>query len=271
MHSGVLALLLVICNSSLQAQNTEGLNARLEKSQLLSKADTQLSQKPTFVESKKKIKTKDKDKAKLKIKKKKKNYGFSGKFIAKTALGSDEESLEASVTWKPDPKDYYYIKVAGKEGMTAENDGFSYSWGIGYDDWHEGTWTVQVNHWGGIRPGEGFDSYNSIASLGYKLDSTFLKEHKLKSTLTVAKKLGGDDDFKVSGSLQWAPKKYWFIKVILVKPVNGEEPTWNYLLGYDDWHPGTFGIEYSNYNANSLYETNFMESGKIAINYKWKF
>ena len=210
-------------------------------------------------------------KIKSKKKKKKKNYGISGTFSAKHSLKNTDQAITASLTWKPDPKDYYYFKVGGKHDFDANKDRFSYSWGFGYDDWHEGTVTAQVNHWGGIKPGEGFDSRNSIASIGYKIKSDLLKKLRLKSAVTVAKKLEGGSATSLSSSLSWSPHSYWFIKAILVKSSQSDKPKWNYLFGYDDWHPRTFGIEYSNYDGNDLRETNFRKNGKLAITYKWKF
>lgn len=227
-----------------------------------------ISQRIELREEAKFVKVKGKKKKK---KKKRKNYGFSGQFGVKHSLKNSDKAVSASVTWKPDPKDYYYFKVGGKHDFDAQKDRFSYSWSIGYDDWHTGTVTTQINHWGGIRPGDGFDVHNSIASVGYKIKSDTLKKLRLKSSITVAKKLEGGSATTLSSSLSWSPHTYWFIKAILVKSSQKDEPKWNYLFGYDDWHPRTFGIEYSNYDGNDLRETNFRKHGKLAITYKWKF
>jgi len=201
----------------------------------------------------------------------KKNYGFSGSFSSKTELKNAKTILGATVKWKPIPKNHYYFKVGLKHNFSLEDDKETYSWHLGYDDWHSGTWTTQINHWGGIKLDEGFDTYNAIGSIGYKYKSRFLKDNHLSSATTLSKRLGGDSEFKISTSLQWAPKQYWYIKEILVTPLNGDDSVWNYVFGYDDWHPSTWGFEYSNYNPNALYETNFKTKGKLAINYKWAF
>jgi hypothetical protein len=203
--------------------------------------------------------------------KKEKNHGFSGQFSYKGSLGSSDKSFGAGFKWKPDAKDYYYAKFGLKHDLSDVDDKQTFSWGVGYDDWHEGTLTAQINHWGGIKLNEGFDSYNAIGSLGYKINSNFLKKNKLKAAVSISKRLGGNSEFKTSASLGWSPLQYWTIKGILVKPLNGDKTVWNYLIGYDDWHPNTFGIEYSNYNPNSLYETTFKENGKLTITYKWSW
>lgn len=220
--------------------------------------------------SKKLIKKKSAIKKAFK-KPKKKKHGFTGGFTLKTSLKDTKTTLGASIKWKPILKDYYYFKVGLKHDFATGKEKFSYSWHLGYDDWHEGTWTPQINHWGGIKPGEAFDSGNAIASLGYKVKSDFLQDRKLKSGITISKKLGGNAPFKLSTSLQWAPRKFWYIKGILVHALDGSDGTWNYLFGYDDWHANTWGFEYSNYDSNPLNETNFKKSGKFAITYKWEY
>ena len=253
-----------------------------KKKQSAKKLSTKLlknkaSKKQSFKNKKsKKKRLKKSAKKKSSIKKafkkvKKKKHGFSGGISFKSALDDGDSTMGASIKWKPILKDYYYFKVGLKHDFSADKDKFSYSWHLGYDDWHEGTWTAQINHWGGIRPGEGFESEKAIASLGYKVKLDFLKERKLKSGITISKKLGGDAPFKLGTSLQWAPKKFWYIKAIIIHPLNGDDPTWNYLFGYDDWHPNTWGFEYSNYDTNPLNEMNFTKSGKFALTYKWEY
>lgn len=265
LHIYSLSICLIICHSNTIADTIEYQINKKKVSTLIKK----LPKKSIIKTNKSAVKKSPKIKTTKKPKKKK--HGFTGGFSLKSSLDDGDTKLGASIKWKPILKDYYYFKVGLKHDFSTDKEKFSYSWHLGYDDWHEGTWTVQVNHWGGIHPGEGFDSEKAIASIGYKVKSDLLKDRKLKSGLTLSKKLGGDAPFKFSASLQWAPKKYWFIKGIMVQPLNGDDTTWNYLFGYDDWHANTWGFEYSNYNANPLNELNFNKSGKFAITYKWEY
>jgi len=50
----------------------------------------------------------------------------------------------------------------------------TYSWGIGYDDWHPGTVSVQLNNWGPIKPGEGLALDKAVTNIGYKFKADFL-------------------------------------------------------------------------------------------------
>ena len=197
-----------------------------------------------------------------------KKYSLGGQLTLKDSVDGGKPYFSASATWKPDSKNYWFIKGTARHNFEKNNEGFRYSWGLGYDDWHTGTWTVQLNNYEALKPGDGLKIKKAIASVGYKLDSDFLKKHKLSSTITLSKQIEGDP--KLSTSLQWAPKKYWFIKGILVAPLEGGDLKYNYLFGYDDWHPKSWGFEYSNYESNPLGETNFRK-GRFALTYKWKF
>lgn len=199
----------------------------------------------------------------------KKNYSLGGQITLKDSIDGGKSYISVSTTWKPDAKNYWYLKGIPRYNFEGDNKGFSYSWGLGYDDWRTGTWTAQLNNYEVLKPGDGLNIEKAIASIGYKLDSPILKNNNLRSTITLSQKVK-DGEPKLSTSLQWSPKKYWFIKGILIAPLEGGDLKYNYVFGYDDWHPKAFGFEYSNYESNPLRETNFRK-GRIALTYKWKF
>lgn len=199
----------------------------------------------------------------------KKNYSLGGQLTLKDSVETGKPTISASATYKPDSKNYWFFKGTIRHKFENDDEDFSFSWGLGYDDWHTGTWTVQLNNYESIKIGEGFKIDKAIASVGYKLDSKFLKDNRLSSAVTLSKPIEGDAS--LSASLKWSPKSYWFIKGILIAPLEGDgDLKYNYLFGYDDWHPKAFGIEYSNYAGNPLGETNFKE-GNLSLTYKWKF
>ncbi len=198
----------------------------------------------------------------------KKKFSLGGQLTLKDSVEGGKPYLSASATWKPDSKDYWFLKGTARHNFYDDDSGFRYSWGLGYDNWRTGTWTVQLNNYEVLKPGDGLKIEKAIASVGYKIDSDFLKDNKLSSTVTLSKQIEGDP--KLSTSLQWSPKKYWFIKGILIAPLDGSDFQYNYLFGYDDWHPKSFGFEYSNYESNPLGKSNFSK-GRFALTYKWKF
>lgn len=198
-----------------------------------------------------------------------KKYSLGGQLTLKDSVKGGRPYISASATWKPDSKNYWFVRGTARHNFDEDDQGFRYSWGLGYDDWHTGTWTVQLNNYETLRIGDGLKVEKAIASIGYKLDLKFLKENKLKSTVSLNKQIEGDT--KLSTSIHWSPRKNWFIKGILIAPLEGGGGLrYNYLFGYDDWRPKSFGFEYSNYESNPLGETNFSD-GRIALTYKWKF
>lgn len=200
-----------------------------------------------------------------------KKYSLGGQITLQDSVDTGTPALSVSATYKPDAKNYWFFKGTARHKFNKDNEDFSYSWGLGYDDWHTGTWSVQLNNYESIKIGEGLKIDKAIASVGYKLDADYLKKNRLSSAITLSKPIKGDAS--LSASLKWSPKSYWFIKGILIAPLEGEgdkKLKYNYLFGYDDWHPKAFGIEYSNYAGNPLGETNF-KKGKLSLTYKWKF
>jgi len=203
-----------------------------------------------------------------KLIKDKKTYSLGGQVILKDSVEGGKPYLSISAKWKPDAKNYWFIRGTARHNFEKENSGFRYSWGLGYDDWHTGTWSAQLNNYEPIKIGEGLDIDNAIASIGYKLDSKLLKDNKLSSQITLSKQIKGEP--KLSASLKWSPMKNWFIKGIMIGSLEDGDLTHNYLFGYDDWRTGSFGFEYSNYESNPLGDANF-SNGRFALTYKWKF
>jgi len=84
-----------------------------------------------------------------------------------------------------------------------------------------------------------------------------------------------------SASLKWNPLSYWFASINFTEYLDPElqqpwHPDFTYVFGYNDWHPYTFSLVYSNYGGNRLNPdreageryTRF-EEGSIALG--WKF
>jgi hypothetical protein len=72
------------------------------------------------------------------------------------------------------------------------------------------------------------------------------------------------------------PVSYWFFSLTFYRyltrsKLNPWEPEFSYAFGYDDWHPNTFNLMYSNYSGNRICRgkfTNFSE-GVISGGYKF--
>jgi len=78
-------------------------------------------------------------------------------------------------------------------------------------------------------------------------------------------------------SLQYSPYSYWFANVTLRAPVTDFDKyatDFRYSFGYDDWHPNTFSLVYSNYGDNRLFTSGnarhtYFEQGAFTFAYKF--
>ena len=178
-----------------------------------------------------------------------------------------DTSLKFNLGYKPISDSYWFIRSA--LNVSQESQPFTYSWGIGYDDWHPGTWAIQLNHWGPLRPGDGLDIDNAVAEISYKLKARWLSNNNLASTLAVSKPLS--DDPSLSWGWSWSPYSHWFIRSTLIKPINEGGLKWSYGFGYTRYDANSLSIEYNNWGVNDFPEHNFRKNGQLSLIYRWAF
>ncbi|MDU5780661.1 MAG: hypothetical protein E6Z83_07615 [Pantoea sp.] len=78
-------------------------------------------------------------------------------------------------------------------------------------------------------------------------------------------------------SLQYSPYSFWFANVTLRAPITDFDKyttDFRYSFGYDDWHPNTFSLVYSNYGDNHLFPSGnsrftYFEQGAFTFAYKF--
>jgi hypothetical protein len=78
-------------------------------------------------------------------------------------------------------------------------------------------------------------------------------------------------------SLQYSPFSFWFANITLRAPVahfSEYSTDFRYSFGYDDWHPNTFSLVYSNYGDNRLFPSGnarytYFEQGALTFAYKF--
>ncbi|MBX2837296.1 MAG: hypothetical protein KTR35_10610, partial [Gammaproteobacteria bacterium] len=201
--------------------------------------------------------------------KKRKYRGFSG-FISvnNRSFDSDGFSLTTGASYKPVKDSYWFIR--GSWNYRLSDEEFRYTWGIGYDDWHPGTFSVQLNHWGPLLPGDYLDIDNAIASATYKFKkNAFMKKHGVSSSVTLSQKISGDPVFSWSNS--WTPAGKWFVRSTLSQPIKGGDLSWSYGFGLANYSPFTFSFEYNNWGYNKAFETNFQDNASLSFTYRWRY
>ena len=203
-------------------------------------------------------------------KKEKKPIGLAGNLYLKKSLGSGNMGIGGSINRKLVKDSYWFARVGWSYSLEQSDDPFSYSWGIGYSDWHAGTFSAQLNNWGPIKLGEGLALDKAVASFGYSVKSELLKKYRLSASGALNIPIKGNSS--VAANFRWSPKENWYINASVSQPLEGGgEPKWSYGFGYSDWRPNKFNLQYSNYGPNELFDTNYNKNGTWSFSYNWKF
>ncbi len=201
--------------------------------------------------------------------KKKKYRGFNGFItLGNRGLDGDGFSITTGASYKPIKDSYWFAR--GSWNYRFDDEEFRYTWGIGYDDWHPGTFSIQLNHWGPLLPGDYLDLDNAIASATYKFKKNrFMEKHRVSSSVTLSQKISGDPVFSWSNS--WSPKGKWFVRSTISQPLKGGDTSWSYGFGYANYAPFTFSFEYNNWGYNKAFEYNFKDNGILSFTYRWRY
>jgi len=154
-----------------------------------------------------------------------------------------DTSLKFNLGYKPISDSYWFIRSA--LNISQESQPFTYSWGIGYDDWHP------------------------VAEVSYKLKGSWLAKNNLASTIALSKPLS--DNPSVSWGWSWNPYSHWFIRSTLIKPIGTGGVNWSYGFGYTRYDANSLSIEYNNWGINDFPETNFRDNGQLSLIYRWAF
>ena len=196
--------------------------------------------------------------------------GLAGNIYAKQSLKNSATSIGGSINRKLIKDSYWFARVGWNYTLEESDDPFTYSWGIGYSDWHPGTFSAQLNNWGPIKPEEGLALEKAVANFGYSVKSEFLKKNKLSLSGSINVPVKGNSS--IVGNLRWSPKKNWFVNVSASQPLEGDgTPKWTYGFGYSDWRPNKINLQYSNYGPNEIPYHNYEENGTWTLSYNWKF
>jgi hypothetical protein len=198
--------------------------------------------------------------------------GIAGNFYHRAKL-TGALSFGVNASWKP--ISYFFIRGGVNYNYLPDSGKFSYSWGLGYDDWHPGTFSAQLNNWGPIAPGDD-PLKGAVANFGYKFEAEFLKPYHLTGSAAINVPLWGDPS--ISTTWIWSPIDHWFIRGSLSKSmVSAGGVDWSYSFGYSDWHPFTFSLTYDNWGTNPIFDSsqgnsfNFSENGAISLSWSWAF
>lgn len=204
----------------------------------------------------------------------KNGYGLSGNFYHRAGL-TGAMSVGGNASWRP--YSYFFVKGGSTYTYLPSNGKFSYSWGIGYDDWHPGTFSLALNNWGPVFPNDGLGLNKASLNLGYKFAANFLKPYHLNGSVTLTEPLSGKPS--LSTTWVWSPIEHWFVRVGLQKSLTSADGlSWIYGFGYADSRPFKFSLTYDNWGVNPLAggkanadPLNFQQNGAVTLSWSWAF
>lgn len=131
---------------------------------------------------------------------------------------------------------------------------------------------VFTSRWGRLFSGNK-DKFSGALSFSSGLKEQLLTIPNGSETATQKKKINQ----LLNLSLQYSPYSYWFGNITLRTPVSEFDKyaaDFRYSFGYDDWHPNTFSLVYSNYGDNRLFTSGngrhtYFEQGAVTFAYKF--
>jgi hypothetical protein len=193
---------------------------------------------------------------------------------ALTASATGNLNLGTGVSLAPWPNTFvraglsWRLVTAWDEAAASASDAEpSWSWGVGYDDWHPGTFSLQLNHWGPLRRLEKKAIEGAVATLGYKVPlprrwAEWLSlRADLSTPLTWSPAFGAGVAFKL-------PRSFFFSLGLSQKLLERTSPTWSYVLGRSRWKAGTLALVLANYGPNRLDQLN-LRGLSLTASWSW--
>jgi hypothetical protein len=170
------------------------------------------------------------------------------------------------------PYSFWFVR-GGAEWTPNSPFGTSrFLWGFGYDDWHDGTFSLTVHNWGPVRPEDGVGVGKAELNVGYKVPR-LCSEWLCVQAFPFAT-VPFDGGPYVGGRLTFALWEKWFVMGGIgytlpgVFPPPSGIPRWRYFYGFGrrDWRPGSIFITY--YDWGPTWQAH---NGILAVGVNWQF
>jgi hypothetical protein len=196
------------------------------------------------------------------------SHGFSGNVRTTAALAHVAPSVGTSAGWAP--YDYAFVRVGIDQRLNEKPFALpTYSWGLGYNDWHPGTFSAEINNW--AVPINKFNAEAIALSLGYKPVLPAVLQPYFGVGIDMTIPFGGPPTFGVA----FAAKPYgsfFLMSAVRFAPF-AEKPavTWSYGFGYSDWHPYSIALQYNNWGPNPVFTPNFVDNGSVTLSWSWAY
>ena len=195
-------------------------------------------------------------------------HGLSGSIFHAWRMTDGAPEVGASFSWAPAQN--WFMRAGVRLDYRSHEAPLTYNWGMGYDDHHAGTWSLQINNWGPILPGEGLKLDSAVFNIGYKLKHDWLEENRLAANIGLDVPMEGAK--ALSTTWQWSPIDRWFVRVaVAIQEDDPSHPKWSYGFGRLDWRAYTWTLQYNNWGPNEAFSPNFKQNGTVMLGWSWSY
>ena len=137
-----------------------------------------------------------------------------------------------------------------------------FSWGLGYDDPHPNTFSLQLNDWGPTTPSEGSGWRQAVIDFGYKLPIPCAGRACFSTYAYLDVPLDGVPLVGLRETVTFA--RAWFLRAG-INLLGGGDVQWVYGFGRYDWRPLGISLSYDNWGPNRVPDPGFRRRGAVTL------
>lgn len=171
------------------------------------------------------------------------------------------------------PFSYFFLRLGGAVTPLWQGGATRALWGFGYDDWHDNTFSIQVNNWGPIQPySSDVGPRGAQLELSYKVPRLCAGPVCLSTMPFATVPWVGGPYVGARGYLRFWER--WFIfggmgwVIPNVFPGPAGTPRWRPMFGAGewDWRPGSIFFQYYNWGPDSSWR-----NGVFSVGMNWSY
>lgn len=170
------------------------------------------------------------------------------------------------------PYGAWFVRGGGETTPFSPVGRSRFLWGFGYDDWHDGTWSLTVHNWGPVRPEDGLGAGKAELNVGYKvprLCSAWLcvaAHPSVTVPFEGGPYVGARVTFTIARSWFAMGGVGWVVPGVLPGPAGA--PPWRMFWGFGrlDWRPGSIFVTYHDWGPEAR-----ERNGILAVGINWRF
>ncbi|GEJ55479.1 DUF3131 domain-containing protein [Anaeromyxobacter diazotrophicus] len=183
----------------------------------------------------------------------------------------DGPAAGAVAQWTP--FSYFFLRLGGAVTPLWQGGATRALWGFGYDDWHDNTFSIQVNNWGPIQPyASDVGPRGAQLDLSYKVPRLCAGPVCLSTMAFATVPYVGGPYVGARGYLRFWERWFvfggmgWVIPNVFPGPAG--TPRWRPMFGVGewDWRPGSIFFQYYNWGPDRSWR-----NGVFSVGMNWSY